>query len=57
MTAPYCDWDDFRSFMTIFCKVGIAVSEPTFLAKIYKLMGRYASDGLRERLGALTGSK
>jgi hypothetical protein len=50
-TAPDYDWDDFRSFMTIFRKVGIAVSEPTYLAKIYKLMGRYASDALRERLG------
>jgi hypothetical protein len=49
-TAPDYDWDDFRSFMTIFRKVGIATSEPTYLAKIYKLMGRYASDALRERL-------
>src|SRR6516164_3099681 len=50
-TAPDYDWDDFRSFMTIFRKVGIAVNEPTYLAKIYKLMGRYGSDALRERLG------
>ena len=48
-TAPEYDWDDFRSFMTIFRKVGIAVNEPTYLAKIYKLMGRYASDALRVR--------
>ena len=51
-TAPEYDWDDFRSFMTIFRKVGIAVNEPTYLAKIYKRMGRYASDALRKRLGA-----
>jgi hypothetical protein len=49
-TAPDYDWEDFRSFMTIFRKVGIAVGEPTYLAKIYKLIGRYASDALRERL-------
>jgi hypothetical protein len=49
-TAPDYDWDDFRSFMTIFRKIGIAVKEPTYLAKIYKLMGRYASDALRQRL-------
>jgi hypothetical protein len=49
-TAPDYDWDDFRSFLTIFRKVGIAVNEPTYLAKIYKLIGRYASDALRERL-------
>ena len=41
-TAPDYDWDDFRSFMTIFRKVGIAEGEPTHLAKIYKLIGRYA---------------
>src|SRR5262245_42036838 len=51
-TAPDYDWDDFRSFMTIFRKVGIAVKEPTYLSKIYKLIGRYASDSLRQRLGA-----
>jgi hypothetical protein len=51
-SAPDYDWDDFRSFLTIFRKVGIAVGEPTYLAKIYKLIGRYASDGLRERLAA-----
>jgi hypothetical protein len=50
-TAPDYDWDDFRSCMTIFRKVGIAEGEPTHLAKIYKLMGRYASDALRQRLG------
>jgi hypothetical protein len=50
-TAPDYDWDDFQSFMTIFRKVGIALNEPTYFAKIYKLMGRYASDALRERLG------
>jgi hypothetical protein len=50
-TAPDYDWDDFRSFMTIFRKLGIAASEPTYLAKIYKLIGQYASDALRERLG------
>jgi hypothetical protein len=50
-TAPDYDWDDFRSFMTIFRKVGIAVNEPTYLSKIYNLMGRYASDALRQRLG------
>jgi hypothetical protein len=50
-TAPDYDWDDFRSFMTIFRKVGIAVNEPTYLSKIYKLMGLYASDALRKRLG------
>jgi hypothetical protein len=49
-TAPDYDWDDFRSFMTIFRKVGIAVNEPTYLSKIYKLMGRYAGKALRERL-------
>lgn len=51
-TAPDYDWDDFRSFMAIFRKVGIAVKEPTYLAKIYKLMGRYTSDALRKRFGA-----
>jgi hypothetical protein len=50
-TAPDYDWEDFRSFMTIFRKVGIAVKEPTYLSKIYNLMGRYASDALRKRLG------
>jgi hypothetical protein len=50
-TAPDYDWDDFRSFMTIFRKVGIAVNEPMYLSKIYNLMGRYASDALRQRLG------
>jgi hypothetical protein len=49
-TAPDYDWDDFRSFMTVFRKVGIAERESTFLPKIYKLMGRYASDALRQRL-------
>jgi hypothetical protein len=49
-TAPDYDWDDFRSFMTIFRKVGIAEGGPTHLAKIYKLIGRYASDALRQRL-------
>jgi hypothetical protein len=51
-TAPDYDWEDFRSFMTIFRKVGIAVSEPTYLAKIYKLIGLTASDALRKRLAA-----
>jgi hypothetical protein len=49
-TAPDYDWDDFRSFMTIFRKVGIAVGEPTYLSKIYNLMGLYGSDALRRRL-------
>jgi hypothetical protein len=51
-TAPDYDWDDFRSFMTIFRKVGISVKEPTYLARIYKLIGCYASDEFRQRLGA-----
>ena len=51
-TAPDYDWEDFRSFMTDFRKVGIAKDEPTHLWKIYKLVGRYASDKLREGLGA-----
>jgi hypothetical protein len=50
--GPEYNWDDFRSFMTIFRKIGISESDPTFLPKIYKLMGRYASDALRERLAA-----
>ena len=50
--APDYDWDDCRSFMTIFRKVWIATGEPTYLSKIYKLMGRYASDALCERLAA-----
>jgi hypothetical protein len=50
-TAPDYDWDDFRSFMTIFRKVGIAVNEPTYLPRIYNLMGKYASGALRQRLG------
>jgi hypothetical protein len=49
-TAPDYDWDHFVSFLTIFRKVGIANDEPTYLSKIYKLMGRYASDALRQRL-------
>ena len=51
-SAPDYDWDDFRSFMTIFRKIGIAEQESTFLPKIYKLVGRYASDALRQRLVA-----
>jgi leucyl aminopeptidase (aminopeptidase T) len=50
-SAPNYDWEDFRSFMTIFRKIGIATKEPTHLAKVYKLAGRYASDAFRERLG------
>jgi hypothetical protein len=30
--------------MTIFRKIGIATGEPTHLATIFKLAGRYASD-------------
>jgi hypothetical protein len=48
--VPDYDWDNFRSFMTIFRKVGIAENEPTYLTKIYKLIGLYASDALRQRL-------
>ncbi len=51
-TAPDYDWEDFRSFMTDFRKIGIAEKERTHLWKIYKLAGRYASDKLREGLGA-----
>jgi hypothetical protein len=51
-TAPDYDWEDFRSFLTIFRKVGIANDEPTYLSKIYKLMGLYASDALRQQLAA-----
>jgi hypothetical protein len=51
-TAPDYDWEDFRSFMTVFRKVGIAENEPTHLAKIYNLAGRYASDKLRKGLAA-----
>ncbi len=29
--GPDYDWDDFRSFMTIFRKIGIAEKEPTYL--------------------------
>lgn len=49
-SAPTYDWEDFRSFMTIFRKIGIATGEPTHLAKIFKLAGLYASDALRARL-------
>src|SRR5688500_17887194 len=52
VTGPDYDWDDFRSFMTVFRKVGIARGERTHLAKVYKLIGRYASDALRVRLAA-----
>jgi hypothetical protein len=50
--APDYDWEDFRSFMTVFRKIGIAENEPTHLAKVYKLAGRYASDKLRKELAA-----
>jgi hypothetical protein len=50
--APSYDWDDFCSFMTMFRKVGIAKKEPTYLTKVFKLVGLYASDALREWLKA-----
>jgi hypothetical protein len=51
-TAPDYDWESFGYFMTVFRKIGIAENEPTHLAKIYNLVGRYASDKLREGLAA-----
>src|SRR5947209_16808392 len=49
-TGPAYDWEDFRSFMTVFRKVGIAKDEPTYFSKVFKLVGQYASDEFRHRL-------
>lgn len=49
-TAPDYDWEDFRSFLTIFRQVAISRRERVHITKIVSLLEGYASDDFRKRL-------
>jgi hypothetical protein len=51
--APEYDWDDFRSFLTIFRQVAISTKEPVYITKVLNTAGLYANAELRENLGEI----
>jgi hypothetical protein len=53
ITAPDYDWEDFRSFLTVFRQVAISQNESIYFTKILNTVGRYASDELREKIGEM----
>lgn len=53
-SGPDYDWEDFRSFMTVFRKVAINENDRTYFTKILKIVGKYAGDAFR---GVLKKSK
>lgn len=50
ITAPEYDWEDFRSFLTVFRQVAILQQEPAHLGRILTIIGRYASSELQKKL-------
>lgn len=50
VTAPDYDWEDFRSFLTVFRQVAISKDESVHFIKVIQTVGRYASDRLRPEL-------
>jgi hypothetical protein len=53
ITAPDYDWEDFRSFLTIFRQIALSKQEPIYLPKIKNIMAKYANSGLRKELDEL----
>jgi hypothetical protein len=51
--APEYDWEDFRSFLTIFRQVAVSQGDPVYLSKITGMVGRYASDDLRRKIAEM----
>jgi hypothetical protein len=53
ITAPDYDWEDFRSFLTIFRQVALSKQEPVYLPKIKNIMAKYAKSDLHRELDEL----
>jgi hypothetical protein len=49
-TAPQYDWEEFRSFLTMFRQVAVTKDEPIYLPKIRNIISRYGDDSLRIEL-------
>jgi hypothetical protein len=45
--VPQYDWENFRSFLTMFRKVAVAKSEPVYLPKVLKIVMRCSNDEAR----------
>jgi hypothetical protein len=50
VAGPEYDREDFEAFLTDFRKVAMSTSEPIYLTKVLKTVGKYATDELREQL-------
>jgi hypothetical protein len=53
ITTPDYDWEDFRSFLTIFRQIALSKKESVYLPKIKNIIAKYADTGLREELDKL----
>jgi hypothetical protein len=48
--TPKYDWEDFRSFLTIFRKIAVAEGESIYLPKIINVVSRYGDAQIRDYL-------
>jgi len=51
--APDYDWEDLKSFLTVFRQIALSKQEPIYLPKIKNIISKYANNNLRKELDEL----
>jgi hypothetical protein len=51
--APDYDWEDFRSFLTVFRQIALSRKDSVYLPKIKNIIAKHADSGIRKELDEL----